>query len=97
MNPFTDWKPEQQCKGAFARDISGNKTMASYETAVQWCAYGRIFLYGIPDKTAEKFTQFLKSKHGPETAIAFLNDDKDWTPSRFAAAWDEFEKESHAR
>ncbi len=95
MNPFTDWKPEQQCFGIIAVSADGSKVMPTARNAVRWCATGRMWSKGIDYDQRLKFHGYLEDREFAMTEE--LNDDAKWTPAQFAAAWDEFEKERHDR
>lgn len=92
MNPFTDWTEQQQCKGEYAFDATGQETDPTAPDAVLWCAFGRLDLMRIPEKQQLAFSDFCERRHCFQ--VHRLNDRHGWTPAQFAAAWDEFEKDS---
>lgn len=89
MNPFIDWKPEEQTKRASARDADGEITSCNSVDAVRWCAFGRMEYHGLPNDVFQKFDIWLDRHY--RVGVLEANDAKGWTPSMFAAAWYEFE------
>jgi hypothetical protein len=91
MNPFTDWKPEQQCRNTNAVNSKEETVLIGSPEACQWCANGIAIRNGVPYATINKFETFLIATTGQR--LTSLNDYKGWLPYQFAAAWDEFQKE----
>lgn len=85
-NPFTDWKPEQQCFGTLARDKYGFPVKYTSPQAVTWCAYGWMGHKGIRSELKITFDDFVG-------CIVDKNDGHRLSPSWFKEKWDLFQKE----
>ncbi len=91
-NPFADWRPAQQCTRGFAFTQEGDPVEPRDRRAVMWCAIGWAEHQGLPTPEWGEFSDYLQRKH--KHRMSSLNDHFNWMPEMFAAAWDEFQKES---
>ncbi len=90
MNPFTDWKPEQQTHGRLACNSWGDMVDPFSPSACKWCASG-----WLQFKRVDRLQQFgLYLTRSIGVALTHLNDEYGWTPEQFAAEWDKFEREA---
>jgi len=91
VNPFKDWKPDQQCRVFYAETIFGIPVEPTSRLALRTCASGRLHQLRIPESEIMEFALFQIRRFGEQTIN--LNDKCGWMPHQFAAAWDQFEAE----
>lgn len=92
MNPFDGWTDEQQCRHAAATKSDGTSCDPCAPDATRWCAIGKMDRAMLDVAMQLAFADFLGKRNS--ASIAELNDDWEWTPAQFRAAWDEFQKEA---
>ncbi len=89
-NPFSGWRPEQQCRDVLACDFDGYEVPYYDHAAVQWCAAGwllRHTRWSDPDVIRFRawLSRFVPGSCDPRVTA---NDRWRWAPDDFRRAWD---------